>query len=63
MAMAVSIGLPFAVLVSSGALAGTWLDRRYETAPWLTVSGAVVGTAGAFVNLVRVVKLWRDSGS
>jgi F0F1-type ATP synthase assembly protein I len=60
--MALSIGLPFGVLVSSGALAGIWLDRRFDTAPWLTVTGVVVGAIGAFVNLVRVVTMWQRKG-
>ena len=52
--LAVSIGVPFGVLVSSGALGGMYLDKRWNTTPWLTVAGVVLGAVAAFINLVRV---------
>ena len=55
MGLAVAIGVPFGVLVSSGALGGMWLDGRFGTKPWITVAGVVLGAVLAFVNLVRVV--------
>jgi F0F1-type ATP synthase assembly protein I len=55
--LATSIGVPFAVLVSCGALAGTFLDRHWGVSPWLTVTGVVLGAVGAFANLVRVASL------
>lgn len=60
--LALSIGVPFAVLVSCGALAGTYLDKRLGVGPWLTVAGVVLGAVGAFVNLVRVASLAGGSG-
>ena len=60
--LATSIGVPFAVLVSCGALAGAYLDKRFGLGPWLTVAGVVLGAACAFVNLVRVASLAGRSG-
>ena len=54
--MAVSLGFPFGVLVSCGALAGTYLDKRWATGPWLTLLGILLGAIGAFVNMLRVVR-------
>ena len=59
MGLAASIGVPFGVLVSSGALAGMHLDERWKTGPWLTLAGIILGAVAAFVNLVRVVGLWQ----
>lgn len=36
-----------------GYLAGTWLDARLGTDPWLTVAGVVLGAAAGFHSLVR----------
>ena len=44
-----------ALLVAIGA--GFWLDERYETAPWWTVAGAVIGFAAMVVRLLRMRKL------
>jgi F0F1-type ATP synthase assembly protein I len=53
--LATSIGVPFAVLVSSGALAGSALDRKLHATPWFTLGGVVLGTVLSIANLVRVV--------
>lgn len=57
--MAVSIGLPFGVLVSSGAFAGHYLDSKWSTAPWLTLSGLGLGAVAAFANMFRILAWWR----
>jgi ATP synthase protein I len=57
--MAFSIGTPMAVLVSSGAFAGHWLDSKWGTEPWLTLSGVVLGSVAGFVNMFRVLKWWQ----
>ena len=60
--LASSIGVPFGVLVSSGALAGTWLDKRWGTGPWMVLSGVVLGAVAAFVNMIQVaLRFGRDS--
>ena len=59
-----SIGVPFAVLVSCGALVGAWLDKRQGTGPWLTLGGVVLGSILAFVSMLRVLALFerREGG-
>ena len=34
---------------------GVWLDKRWGTAPWLTVGGGMLGIVVSFVNLFRLV--------
>jgi F0F1-type ATP synthase assembly protein I len=61
--VAVSIGAPFGVLVSSGAFGGHLLDAKFDTSPWLTLAGIAVGSVAAFVNMFRVLAWWqRKSG-
>jgi len=62
MGLALSIGMPFGLLVSSGALAGYWLDGRFGTRPWLTLSGIVLGSAAAVLNMLRVLAWWERQG-
>jgi F0F1-type ATP synthase assembly protein I len=56
MAIASAIGVPFAVLVSSGALIGSYLEKRLQAGPWVTPTGIIAGAALAFWNLVRIVQ-------
>ncbi len=32
---------------------GLWLDKRFGTAPWLTLVGMVIGVAASTVNILR----------
>ncbi|MCC7352649.1 MAG: AtpZ/AtpI family protein [Anaerolineae bacterium] len=32
---------------------GLWLDRRFDSAPWLTLVGMVVGVVASTVNVLR----------
>ena len=34
---------------------GLWLDSHFQTQPWLTVAGAVVGFVGGMTHLLIVV--------
>ncbi len=38
-----TLGLEFAVAEILGAGLGFWLDKKYQSSPWLLVAGAVVG--------------------
>ena len=49
------MGLTFALTIGGLALLGVWLDQRWDTAPWLTVGGGVLGIVVSFVNLFRLV--------
>lgn len=49
------LGLQLAAsLMLFGAL-GWWIDRRLSTGPWLMILGMLVGSALAFVSLLRAV--------
>ena len=36
-------------------LAGAWLDRQFDTAPWVTLAGGVVGIFLATRSVVRML--------
>lgn len=38
-----------------GVLGGLWLDGRFGTKPWLTVTGAILGMAAGFLEFFRRV--------
>lgn len=38
-----TLGLEFAVAEILGVGLGFWLDKKYQSSPWLLVAGAVVG--------------------
>ena len=51
------IGFLMAGSVAIGTLGGSWLDRRLGTDPWLTILGALLGTAAGFVEMFRLVRM------
>jgi ATP synthase protein I len=53
--LALSVGSILAGNIVGGILAGYLLDRWLKTAPWLVVVGLVLGTAGAFAGVYRVM--------
>ena len=48
-------GLTMAVSVTGFAYLGIWLDERWETKPWLTLSLVLFALAGGFLHLLRAV--------
>ena len=48
-----SLGVEFAASILICLGAGWWADRRFQTSPWLTLSGAFFGMTAGFVNLYR----------
>lgn len=34
---------------------GQWLDRRYDTAPWLMMLGVLLGAGGGLYSMYRVL--------
>ncbi len=56
LALVLSLGL--VVIASSVAplLFGIWADRRFETAPWLTLAGVLVGVTAAIAGIWRIVQ-------
>lgn len=43
-----------APMLALGAL-GYWLDRKFDTEPWIMVAGLITGMIGGFVNFFQAV--------
>jgi ATP synthase protein I len=50
------LGFVLATTTVLGALLGYYLDRRWGTAPWLTLLGTLAGMGAAFFEVVAVMK-------
>ena len=49
------IGWFVGVSIALGTYGGYWLDKQFDTAPVLTISGLALGVATAFVGMVRLL--------
>ncbi len=47
------IGIQFAVVMLGGLFLGQWLDRKFETAPVLTIVCLFLGAGAAFYSMYR----------
>jgi ATP synthase protein I len=56
MASAGAMGLQFGISVAIGAFGGNWLDKQFDTAPWLVLTGIVLGAAAGFRDLYLFAK-------
>jgi F0F1-type ATP synthase assembly protein I len=50
------LGLEFIAGVLALGWFGWWLDRRWDTGPWLMIAGGAVGFAAGLVTLIRTAK-------
>jgi F0F1-type ATP synthase assembly protein I len=50
------LGMEVGAVLAVLTVGGWWLDRRYETTPWLTLIGAALGMIGGMYNFVRVAQ-------
>ena len=50
-----TVGMEMALSVAIGTFGGLWLDRHFETSPYLFWFGLVVGLGAAVRAVVRVV--------
>ena len=48
------VGIQFPVAIALGFFFGRWLDRQFNTHPWLTMIFALFGIVAGFVNLFRI---------
>lgn len=53
LAMASTIGFQVAFAVFIGLAFGVWLDKRFDTFPWLSLLFMVFGVAAGFLNYYR----------
>ncbi len=61
--LASSIGFTVAFSIFIGVAIGVWLDRKFETGPWLTLLFTVFGIIAGFRNYFRYMKKQeRDQG-
>ncbi len=55
LALAFSAGAIISSNIVGGILVGYLLDRWLKTAPWMIVTGLILGTISAFIGLYRIV--------
>ncbi len=53
------IGWFVGITIALGAYGGYWLDRQFDTAPILTISGLALGVLTAFVGMIRLLNAIR----
>ncbi|OIP32105.1 MAG: hypothetical protein COW04_07335 [Deltaproteobacteria bacterium CG12_big_fil_rev_8_21_14_0_65_43_10] len=58
-----TIGLEMVISVVIGILFGWWLDRLFNTEPWLTIIFMLFGIVAGFRSLFRLLKdIEKDDG-
>lgn len=55
-ALAMAVGTTISSTIAGGVILGYLFDRWLGTNPWLSVVGLCVGTIGAFVSMIRLLK-------
>jgi len=56
LASASTIGLEVAFAIFIGLGIGVWLDRKFDTFPWLAIIFMVFGVAAGFLNYYRFIR-------
>lgn len=51
-----SLGFQVSLSIFIGLFAGIYLDRRFDTVPWLTLVGLLMGIAAGFRNIGLAIK-------
>jgi len=54
-ALAFAVGGIIAYNICGGIILGYLLDRWLKTSPWLSITGLILGTVGAFTGLYRIM--------
>ncbi len=52
----IHLGWSIAISVVLGAGVGYWLDKRFDTSPWLLIAGSILGIAAGLIELTRASK-------
>ena len=55
-----TVGMAMAISIALGALIGNYLDKKFETDPWLFFIFLAFGIIAAFKNLLFMVKKIQD---
>jgi ATP synthase protein I len=55
-----SLGLSVALAIFIGLGIGVWLDRTFDTAPWLMLLFLILGIIAGFRNIARAIKRVRN---
>ena len=50
------IGIEMVVSTFIGLAIGLYLDKKFETAPWLTIVFLIIGIIAGFRNIFREIK-------
>ena len=58
-----TLGLSFVMALVIGTAAGIWVDRTFDSNPWGTLIGFVLGFAAAVLNVVRITRRAFDNDS
>ncbi len=48
-------GIQLVILILGGVFLGSWLDKRWQTGPWLTLLGLCSGSTVGIYQLIRMV--------
>jgi ATP synthase protein I len=51
-----SLGISVSLAIFIGLGIGVWLDRKFDTSPWLTLIFLVLGIIAGFRNIALVIK-------
>ena len=55
LALAFSVGTVMTSNIVGGVVLGYLLDKWFKTAPWMIVTGLILGTVSAFIGIYRIV--------
>ncbi len=56
-----SLGISVSLAIFIGLGLGVWLDREFDTSPWLTLIFLVLGIIAGFRNIALAIKRVRKS--
>jgi F0F1-type ATP synthase assembly protein I len=52
-----SLGIQIGAAIGLCAYAGQWLDSKFDTTPWLTMVGVLLGCVAGFMNMLKILNL------
>jgi ATP synthase protein I len=55
-----SLGLSVALSIFIGLAIGVYLDQRFDTVPWMTLTGLGMGIAAGFRNIGLAIRKSRE---